>query len=45
VDGIIELGYGFRSAKALMSAVELGVFTALADGPLDRDTLRRRPKP
>jgi len=41
-DGIIELGYAFRSAKALMSAVELGVFTVLAEQSLDRDTLRQR---
>ena len=42
LDGIIELGYAFRSAKALMSAVELGVFTALAQGPLDGSALRQR---
>src|ERR1700680_2298084 len=37
---IIQLGHAFRGAKALLSAVELGVFTALADGPLDVETLR-----
>jgi hypothetical protein len=42
LEGILELGYAFRGAKALMSAVELGVFTELADGPLDGDTLRRQ---
>jgi O-methyltransferase domain/Dimerisation domain len=41
-DRIFELGYAFRSAKALMSAVELGVFTALAEVPLDGSALRQR---
>jgi O-methyltransferase/methyltransferase family protein len=36
---IVKLGYAYREAKALLSAVELGVFTALAEGPLDLDTL------
>ena len=40
--GILELGYAFRGAKALMSAVEFGVFTALAEGPLEGDALRHR---
>jgi len=31
-DTIMQLGFGFWGAKALLSAVELGVFTALADG-------------
>jgi hypothetical protein len=42
LEGILELGYAFRGAKALMSAVELGVFTVLGDGPLDGETLRRQ---
>jgi hypothetical protein len=42
LERILELGYAFRSAKALMSAVELGVFTELADGPLDSEALRRQ---
>ena len=42
LEGILELGYAFRGAKALMSAVELGVFTALAEGPLDGGALRQR---
>ena len=41
-DRIIEFGHAFRASKALLSAVELGVFTALADGPLDLKTLRKR---
>lgn len=42
LDSILELGYAFRGAKALMSAVELGVFTTLAEGPLDGEVLRRQ---
>jgi hypothetical protein len=38
-DRIVELGYAFRAAKALHSAVELGVFTVLARGPRGLDTL------
>src|SRR5438552_1807300 len=41
-DRIIKLGHAFRSAKVLLSAVELGVFTALAKGPLDLDTLGKQ---
>jgi hypothetical protein len=32
-DTILELGSGFWASKALLSAVELGLFTTLADGP------------
>jgi hypothetical protein len=39
---ISELGYAYREARALLSAVELGVFTALAEGPLDLHTLTNR---
>ena len=42
LEGILELGYAFRGAKALMSAVELGVFTALTEGPLNGEALRQR---
>ena len=41
-DRILEIGYGFRAAKALMSAVELGVFTELAAGPLKLNPLAQR---
>jgi len=41
-DHIIELANAFRKAKAILSAVELGVFSALADGPLEADVLRQR---
>ncbi|MDP9237528.1 MAG: acetylserotonin O-methyltransferase [Chloroflexota bacterium] len=41
-DKIMELGFGYWGSKALLSAVELGVFTELAKGPLDADPLRQR---
>ena len=33
-DYIMQIGMGFWASKALLSAVELGVFTCLADGPM-----------
>ena len=39
IDRILSLGHAFRASKAVLSATELGVFTALAEGPLDRDHL------
>jgi hypothetical protein len=41
-DRIVELSLAFRGAKALLSAAELGVFTVLADGPLDLAALGKR---
>jgi hypothetical protein len=41
-DRIVDLGTAFWRAKTLLSAVELGVFTELARGPLDAETLRQR---
>lgn len=41
-DKILQTGVGFWGSKALLSAVELGVFTALALGPLDSESLRAR---
>lgn len=41
-DHILQTGLGFWSSKTLLSAVELGVFTELARGPLDAETLRQR---
>ena len=41
-DGILQLGLGFWGSKTLLSAVELGLFTELAKGPLDSETLRQR---
>jgi len=37
---VIRLGYAYREAKALLSAVELGVFTALSGVALDLAALR-----
>jgi precorrin-6B methylase 2 len=41
-DHILQVGLGFCAAKTLLSAVELGVFTELAKGPLELETLRQR---
>jgi len=39
---IFQLGMSFWGAKALLSAVELGVFTSLSNGPLTRAELSAR---
>jgi hypothetical protein len=41
-DRIMQLAMGFWASKTLLSAVEIGVFGALADGPLDLTALRLR---
>jgi hypothetical protein len=42
-DAIMQLGFAFWGSKTLLSAIELGVFSELADsGPLDGDALRER---
>jgi hypothetical protein len=42
-DAIMQLGLGFWGSKALLSAIELGVFSELAQaGGLDAETLRER---
>jgi len=41
-DRIIDLGSAFWGSKALLSAVELGLFSELAKGPLDGEALRGR---
>ncbi|MEP7154090.1 MAG: methyltransferase, partial [Nitrospira sp.] len=41
-DRIMQLGLGFWGSKALLSAVELGLFTELAGKPLDADALTKR---
>jgi SAM-dependent methyltransferase len=38
----MQLGLGFWGSKALLSAVELGLFTELAKKPLDAGTLAKR---
>ncbi len=40
--GIMQLGLGFWGSKTLLSAIELGVFTELAKGELDVDTLTQK---
>jgi hypothetical protein len=42
--GIIQMAVGFWGPKTLHSAVELGLFTELAKGPLDAEALRKRLK-
>src|SRR5882757_2966682 len=39
---IMQLGFGFAGSKTLLSAVELGLFTELAKGPLDAAALTQR---
>jgi hypothetical protein len=41
-DQIMQLGMGFWGAKTLLSAIELGVFSTLAKGPLAEEELRAR---
>lgn len=39
---IMQLGSGFMASKTLLSAIELGLFTALAKGPLTLEALTER---
>ena len=39
---IFQVGLGFWGSKALLSAVELGVFSLLSQGPLDGEQLRQK---
>jgi precorrin-6B methylase 2 len=41
-DNILQLGLGFLASKALLSAMELGLFTELASSPLNGEALRKR---
>jgi hypothetical protein len=41
-DQILQIGLGFWSSKALLSAVEMGVFTELASGPQEFSKLAGR---
>jgi hypothetical protein len=41
-DRIIQNGLGFLASKTILSAAGLGLFTELARGPLDAETLRLR---
>ena len=40
----MQVGVGFLGSKTLLSAVELGLFTELAKGPLDAKALTGRLK-
>jgi hypothetical protein len=39
---IMQVGLGFWASKTLLSAVELGVFSTLADAPADLPALQRK---
>ena len=41
-DQILQVGLGFWASKTLLSAVEIGLFTELAKGPEDLETLQQR---
>ncbi len=41
-EGIMHIAFGFWASKALLSAVEVGLFTELADGALEADRLINR---
>ncbi|MDA0733845.1 MAG: methyltransferase [Chloroflexi bacterium] len=41
-EGIMQLGLGFWGSKVLLSAIELGVFTQLGQGPMSAESLRER---
>ena len=41
-DAIMQLGLGFWGSKTLLSAIELGLFTELAKGPLDAEAIQNR---
>jgi hypothetical protein len=41
-DAIMQLGFGYWGSKTLLSAVELGLFTELAQGPLTPEEIRTR---
>jgi hypothetical protein len=41
-DGILQLGLGFWASRTLLSAIDLGVFTALAGAPTGLEELRTK---
>lgn len=43
-DNIMQLGLGFWASKTLLSAVELGLFTELAKGPMSAGAIEERLK-
>lgn len=42
LEHIMQIGLGFWAAKTLLSAVELGLFTELANGPQNLDSLSKK---
>jgi O-methyltransferase domain/Dimerisation domain len=43
-EAVMQLGLGFMASKTLLSAIELGLFTVLSDGPLDAAQLTAKLK-
>ena len=43
-DHILQTGFAFWASKTLLSAIEMGLFTELAQGPLASEALRTRLK-
>ena len=43
-DAIMQLGLAFWGSKTLLSAIELGLFTLLADGPMSAEALTKQLK-
>ncbi len=43
-EAIMKLGFGYWASKTLLSAVEFGLFTELAGGPLDAQSIGKRLK-
>jgi O-methyltransferase/methyltransferase family protein len=41
-DRIQNLSFGFMASKVLFSAIELGLFTELAEGPLEAEEIQKR---
>ena len=41
-ENIMQLGLGFWASRTLLSAAELGVFSALAEAPADLPTLQKK---
>ena len=39
---ILQLGFGFWATKTLLTAIEIGLYTELAKGPLDAEGVRER---
>ena len=41
-ENIMQLGLGFWASKTLLSAIELGIFTELAKGALNAETISEK---